>query len=263
MTGAAQIEALQVPVSGGDLAVFRLGVGPPVVAVHGITSSSRAWLAVARALAGRASLLAVDLRGRGRSNALPGPYGLAAHVADLVAVLDAFGLERAVLAGHSLGAYVVARFAVEHAERAQAVVLVDGGLAIPGAEGVEPQQFADAFLGPALARLQMASRAPRSTTSGGAGIQRSAIRASRTTTCSRTRRTTLTRAGRQCGRSRCAPTSSDWSTPLMPINSRCRRRCWSRPVGYSTTRARCNRSMPRRRGGGRSGTPQCTAGRRR
>lgn len=155
MAGAPQIDALQVPVSGGDLAVFRLGGGPPVVAVHGITSSSRAWLAVARALAGRASLLAVDLRGRGHSNALPGPYGLRAHVADLVAVLDALGLERAVLAGHSLGAYVVARFAVEHAERTQSVVLVDGGLAIPGTEGVEPQQFADAFLGPALARLQM------------------------------------------------------------------------------------------------------------
>jgi pimeloyl-ACP methyl ester carboxylesterase len=80
---------------------------------------------------------------------------MAVHTDDLLAVLGALGLERAVLVGHSLGAYVVARFAVEHAERVRAVVLVDGGLDIPGAAGVEPQAFADAFLGPALARLQM------------------------------------------------------------------------------------------------------------
>jgi pimeloyl-ACP methyl ester carboxylesterase len=135
--------------------VFRLGDGPEVVAVHGITSSSRAWLAVARALDGRASLLGVDLRGRGASNALPAPYGLATHVADLLAVLDAAGLEHAVLVGHSLGAYVVARLAAEHPDRVRALVLVDGGLAIPGTVGVDPQAFADAFLGPALARLRM------------------------------------------------------------------------------------------------------------
>jgi pimeloyl-ACP methyl ester carboxylesterase len=151
-----EISRLEVPVAGGDLAVFRLGAdGPPVVAVHGITSSSRAWLAVARALDGRAALHAVDLRGRGASRALPGPYGLGTHVADLVAVLDRLGIERAVLAGHSLGAYVIARFAAEHSERVRAVVLVDGGLTIPGTEGVDPQAFAEAFLGPALARLSM------------------------------------------------------------------------------------------------------------
>jgi lipase len=145
-----------VRVAGGELNVARLGAGAPVViAVHGITSSSRAWLAVARALDGRAALLAVDLRGRGESRGLPGPYGLGSHVDDLVAVLDAEELERAVLVGHSLGAYVVARFAVEHSDRVRAIVMVDGGLDIPGAAGVDPQTFADAFLGPALARLGM------------------------------------------------------------------------------------------------------------
>jgi lipase len=70
-------------------------------------------------------------------------------------VLDSLALERAVLAGHSLGAYVVARFAVEHPERVRAVLMVDGGLDIPGAAGVDPQVFAEAFLGPALARLKL------------------------------------------------------------------------------------------------------------
>ncbi|HTX45957.1 MAG TPA: alpha/beta fold hydrolase [Solirubrobacteraceae bacterium] len=152
-------ESVAIVSEGGDLAVFRLGRSAPdgadVLAVHGITSSSRAWLAVARALDGRATLHAVDLRGRGESHGLPGPYGLGVHCADLLAVLDSLGLERAVLAGHSLGAYVVARFAVEHPERVRSVLMVDGGLEIPGAAGVEPQAFADAFLGPALARLKL------------------------------------------------------------------------------------------------------------
>ena len=62
------IERIDVTVTGGTLATFRLGDAPggtePVLAVHGITANSRSWLAVARALAGRAALLAPDLRGR-------------------------------------------------------------------------------------------------------------------------------------------------------------------------------------------------------
>ena len=113
------------------------------------------WIAVARALDGRATLLAPDIRGRGRSNALPPPYGIAGHVEDLLAVLDHSELERPVIAGHSLGAYITARLAAEHPERVGHAVLVDGGIEIPGSEGADPQQFADAFLGPALARLRM------------------------------------------------------------------------------------------------------------
>ena len=78
------IERLDVPVGGGTLAAFRLSDGPEtVLAVHGITANSRSWLPVARSLAGRASLVAVDLRGRGSSSALPGPYGMAAYASDL------------------------------------------------------------------------------------------------------------------------------------------------------------------------------------
>lgn len=128
---------------------------PVVVAVHGITGSSHSWTVVARALGDRVALVALDIRGRGRSNDLPGPYGIDVHVRDILAVLDALGLDRAVLVGHSLGAYVVARIAVSHPERVHALVLVDGGLAIPGTDGVDPQAFVDAFLGPAMARLKL------------------------------------------------------------------------------------------------------------
>jgi pimeloyl-ACP methyl ester carboxylesterase len=152
-------ERIDVPVLGGTLATFRLGVAspdaPPILAVHGITSNSRSWLPTARELGSQATVLAPDLRGRARSNDLGGPYGMEAHARDMVAILDHLGIERAVLVGHSLGGYIVARIAADHPSRVAAAVLVDGGLSLPGTDDVDPQEFLSAFLGPAVARLEM------------------------------------------------------------------------------------------------------------
>jgi lipase len=153
---------LDVPVAGGSLHVATtgpLGDGPVALCVHGITSSSRAWSLVAPHLeSAGVAVAAVDLRGRGASNGLPGPYGLAAHVADLVAVLDHLGVERVVVVGHSMGAYVAARLAAaDHGDRVAAVVLVDGGLPLPPPPpdlDADPQATLDALLGPAIARLR-------------------------------------------------------------------------------------------------------------
>jgi pimeloyl-ACP methyl ester carboxylesterase len=159
------VHQLGVDVSGGTLAVFRLGAElpstPPVLAVHGITSNSRSWLPVARRLDGRAGVVAADLRGRAASGGLPGPYGIAAHADDLVAVLDRLDIERAVLVGHSLGAYIVARLAADHPRRVHAAVLVDGGLTVPGSEGADPEEFVEALLGPTLARLKLTFPSPQ------------------------------------------------------------------------------------------------------
>jgi lipase len=161
------VDSFEVPVAGGALFVARAG-GPPdmadavVLAVHGITASHLSWRAVARELAERTELcvLAPDLRGRGRSAALPGPYGIAAHVADLEAVLDHAGRERVVLAGHSMGAYVVARLAAEQPQRAAAVVLIDGGLRLPAPPDRDPDEVLEAVVGPAVARLKMTFDSP-------------------------------------------------------------------------------------------------------
>ena len=78
-----------------------------------------------------------------------------AHADDLVAVLDHLGLERAVLTGHSMGAYVATTAATAHPTRWSAVVLVDGGVALPLPHGVDPDDMLAGVLGPALARLEM------------------------------------------------------------------------------------------------------------
>jgi pimeloyl-ACP methyl ester carboxylesterase len=150
---------IDVPVAGGELAVYRLGSqrtdAPAVLAVHGITATSFSWLATAAALGDDVSLIAVDLRGRGESRSLPAPFGLDAHVDDLVAVLDALSLPRPVVLGHSMGSYIAARLGAQHPDRVSRLVLVDGGLTLPGSADVDPEPFMRAFLGPALARLEM------------------------------------------------------------------------------------------------------------
>jgi pimeloyl-ACP methyl ester carboxylesterase len=151
---------LAVPVAGGLLTVAVAGPtkpgAVPVLGLHGITGSHRALAVVARHLAGREITFVVpDLRGRGASAGLPGPYGLDAHVADLLAVLDHWGAQRAVLAGHSMGAYVATRLAAAHPHRCAGVVLIDGGISPRNSGNFDPDAVLDAVLGPALSRLRM------------------------------------------------------------------------------------------------------------
>jgi pimeloyl-ACP methyl ester carboxylesterase len=73
-------------------------------------------------------LIAYDLRGRGESDKPDKGYSLALHGDDLEGLLDHFGLEKAVLIGHSLGAHIAVRFAATRPERVARLVLVDGGL---------------------------------------------------------------------------------------------------------------------------------------
>ena len=144
-----------VPVAGGHLRVARWGSGPPaVVAVHGITASHLAWAGVPGRLPG-VPLLAPDLRGRGRSSGLPGPYGMARHAEDVLAVLDQTGAGRVVLVGHSMGGFVALALAARHPERVSSLVLVDGGLPFPRPEGVTVEEALAAALGPAVQRLSM------------------------------------------------------------------------------------------------------------
>ena len=149
-------ELLAVPVEGGDLAVGRWGTGEQVVvALHGITANHTSWAYVAEELGEGLTLYAPDLRGRGASADLGGPSGLAHHARDGIAILDHAGIDRAVVVGHSMGAFVAAHAAVSFPERLDAVVLVDGGLPFPLPDGVTPDELVTATIGPAMERLSM------------------------------------------------------------------------------------------------------------
>ena len=155
---------LRVPVRGGELVGGMWtpegsDAQMPVLAIHGITASHMSWPLMAEQLA--RTVVAFDLRGRGHSNGLPGPFGLRTHAMDMLAVIEHLGLEHVVVAGHSMGAFVAVRLAELAPERIASLVLIDGGLPIPPPPGVAPEDVAALVLGPALSRLSMtfASRA--------------------------------------------------------------------------------------------------------
>ncbi|WP_225847133.1 alpha/beta hydrolase [Streptomyces sp. HPF1205] len=146
-----------VEVDGGLLAVRRWPGAPgagTVLAVHGLTGNGLAWGEVAEALGGT-EVIAPDLRGRGRSRDVAGPGGMARHAEDLIAVLDHFRLGAAVLAGHSMGAFVACVAARRDPARYRELVLVDGGLGIPVPADADIDAVLGAVVGPAMARLDM------------------------------------------------------------------------------------------------------------
>ncbi|HEX6686542.1 MAG TPA: alpha/beta hydrolase [Candidatus Limnocylindrales bacterium] len=157
-------EEFDLPVTGGNLRVCRWpGVGPAVIAVHGITANALSFGPLSQTLAGRVQLVAPDLRGRAGSGKVGGPYGLATHADDIVALLDHLGQPKAVLVGHSMGGFVAAVAAVRHPTRVAGVLLVDGGVSFASVpQGGDIDAILEAVIGPALRRLQMTFPTPES-----------------------------------------------------------------------------------------------------
>src|SRR5512140_2879512 len=152
---AYQVFDVQVP--GGQLRVGRWGTGPAVViAAHGLTGTHMNFEALADQLGDTVTLLAPDLRGRGRST-VNGPYGMARHADDLMAVLDHAGCADASVVGHSRGGFVAVVAAGRHPGRIRDLVLVEGGLPLDlGSLAGRPiEEVVRAVVGPALDRLRM------------------------------------------------------------------------------------------------------------
>ncbi|MGH1550641.1 alpha/beta fold hydrolase [Leifsonia poae] len=150
------------PVDGGELAggVWNTDVpGAPLLAIHGITANHLAWARVASALPGT-RIIAPDLRGRGRSGGLPGPFTLNHLADDLARVLDALDVPRVAVAGHSMGGFVAVRFAERHPDRAESLALIDGGLPLPWPADIPAEDLPAVVLGPALERLRRTFASP-------------------------------------------------------------------------------------------------------
>jgi pimeloyl-ACP methyl ester carboxylesterase len=131
-----------------QLAVWE-GKGKRILCVHGITANCRFWDRLASALAPHHRLIAMDLRGRGLSDKPPTGYSIKHHCKDIAALMDDLGLERPVLMGHSLGAFISLVFAAQYPERVDRLILVDGG------GKLSKNQMAKVFAGikPSLDRL--------------------------------------------------------------------------------------------------------------
>jgi pimeloyl-ACP methyl ester carboxylesterase len=169
--------AEQIELHGHPVTYHRVGQGPAVVLIHGITSNSRTWRSVMPALAERFTVIAPDLLGHGQSAKPRGDYSLGAYASGIRDLLVALEVPRATVVGHSLGGGVAMQFTYQFPDRVERLVLVDsGGLGaevsvvlraatLPGAEYVlpllasSPLRTAGATLGSVLRRVGLRASA--------------------------------------------------------------------------------------------------------
>jgi pimeloyl-ACP methyl ester carboxylesterase len=145
-----EIGEYELAVHGHRVRYLMAGAGPPVLLIHGITSTADTWMPAMRGLARAHTVIAPDLLGHGASAKPRGDYSLGAYASGVRDLLAALGHDRMTVVGHSLGGGVAMQFAYQFPERTERLVLVSsGGLgrevnlllraaALPGAEFVLP-----------------------------------------------------------------------------------------------------------------------------
>lgn len=115
----------RIRVGSAELRVEESGQGPPDwLCLHGLVDTLAIWDRVVPALAKRGRVVRYDQRGHGESSAPAGPYSRRDLADDAIGVLDALGIERAVLVGHSMGGIVSMATVLAHPERVAGLVLI-------------------------------------------------------------------------------------------------------------------------------------------
>ncbi len=114
-------------INGIRLAYEEYGRGNPlaVLLIHGFPLDGRMWRGQVAALSEIAHVIVPDLRGHGRSEVPPGPYTMEHHADDMAALLDYLGVQRAIIAGLSMGGYVAFAFWRRHRARVRGLALLD------------------------------------------------------------------------------------------------------------------------------------------
>lgn len=115
---------MQVNSGGAEIAYDDFGSGETLVLLHGFPLARAMWDNVQSLLVTRFRVVRVDLRGMGASQIAGGPYLMETLAGDVAGVLDALGIARATICGHSLGGYVALAFARMYLERVSALALV-------------------------------------------------------------------------------------------------------------------------------------------
>jgi pimeloyl-ACP methyl ester carboxylesterase len=97
---------------------------PAVIFIHGWTANHQRWRLVKQSLEPDYRVVDYDLRGHGHSEKQPGlEYSFSMHVEDLAGLMDALGIERATLIGHSMGGMIAQQFALAYPKRVERLVL--------------------------------------------------------------------------------------------------------------------------------------------
>lgn len=109
-----------------------------VICLHGTSLHGRVWEWLVERLPPSLRVIGLDQRAHGSSDrARPGEYTVDYYYRDLLGVADALGIERMSLVGSSLGSRVALKFAAEHPERVEAMILLDLSFEMPKAASDE------------------------------------------------------------------------------------------------------------------------------
>jgi|RhiMetdeSRZDD1v2_1073273.scaffolds.fasta_scaffold02163_8 pimeloyl-ACP methyl ester carboxylesterase len=111
--------------------------GVPIIFLHGVTDSWRSFERLFEHLPGSFRAIALSQRGHGGSDRPDRGYRCKDFAADVAAFMDALGIERAVIVGHSMGTQGAQRFAIDHPERTRALVLIGGFATMRGHAAIE------------------------------------------------------------------------------------------------------------------------------
>jgi len=136
-------------IDGVRLAFDDEGSGDVLVLLHGFLLDRTIWQPQATALARHCRVIRLDLRGSGASECGPGPALMETLAGDVFGLLDALAVERAIIVGHSLGAYVALAFFRMYAERVAGLALVSGHV---GADDMAQRAGRDAAIAAIEAR---------------------------------------------------------------------------------------------------------------
>jgi 3-oxoadipate enol-lactonase len=141
--------------SGSDTRAIRIGDGstlhvresgradgPVLVLVNSLGSDYRIWDGMLPSLERRFRIVRYDKRGHGLSDTPPGPYTIEGLADDLAGLLDGLGIDRAVVAGISIGGMIAQSLAAARPDRVKALVLLDTGHKIGTAESWEERMGA-------------------------------------------------------------------------------------------------------------------------
>ena len=114
----------KIGINGIELAYTRRGKGNPLVLLHGYPLDHHLWNDVVPLLEDSFDLILPDLRGFGESTTVDTPYTMDDLASDITGLLDQLGIQKAAIAGHSMGGYVALAFARLHPDRISGLGLV-------------------------------------------------------------------------------------------------------------------------------------------
>lgn len=134
------------------------GTGTPLVLIHGYTSSSYTWKDVFEPLGKKYRVIAIDLKGFGFTEKPDGDYSRRAQGELVAGLLDELKIEKAWLAGNSMGGETALNVALHHPDKVIGLILIDSaGVRLPGRESLVPWYVQNPLAGPILTALALTS----------------------------------------------------------------------------------------------------------